>query len=331
MPALGQAHIRSCRFSNTQQERGELDATQMARAGRPDRAPFSKQSVAFARGSAGPSIGYVTDQTGNPLRGVKIVAPVRRAVGKAGPPTRMQEGTFHILAPDPGIVQGHRDVAGNEHGRSARTSGSGSTRATEVNIIMEVKTAQETMTIVDRPPVSARRARRSRRPTTCRWSSGHPLHRSRQPVSRHHRHDARHDQSPGARRRTAPDAVHAGRLRDQGAVPVAALSAAFEIQTAGYGADAPTASGGVENLVTRSGTNHFMFEFTAVADGSQTSFFQDRASPRSPSATDQPHLLGADHQGQALVPRQHRDPHHPGIEPARPVADPASTRRRSST
>ena len=58
-------------------------------------------------------------------------------------------------------------------------------------------------------------------------------------------------------------------------------SAAFEIQTAGYGADNPTASGGVLNLVTRSGSNKFEFEFNATADSNSLQFFRDERDTRS--------------------------------------------------
>ena len=57
--------------------------------------------------------------------------------------------------------------------------------------------------------------------------------------------------------------------------PAFKSTAAFEIQTAGYGADNPTAPGGMLNLVTRSGSNKFEFEFNATADADQLRFFRD--------------------------------------------------------
>src|SRR4029078_9269938 len=50
---------------------------------------------------------------------------------------------------------------------------------------------------------------------------------------------------------------------------------AFEVQTAAYGADAPTWSGGVSNMVTRSGSNDFEFQFQALNVGSWGEFFKD--------------------------------------------------------
>src|SRR6185436_8956924 len=63
--------------------------------------------------------------------------------------------------------------------------------------------------------------------------------------------------------------------------PALKSSAAFEVQTGGYGADNPTASGGILNLVTRSGSNQFEFEFNATADNNAFQFFRDSRDTRS--------------------------------------------------
>ena len=63
--------------------------------------------------------------------------------------------------------------------------------------------------------------------------------------------------------------------------PAFKSTAAFEIQTAGYGADNPTAPGGMLNLVTRSGSNQFEFEFNATADADQLRFFRDSVDTRA--------------------------------------------------
>ena len=64
--------------------------------------------------------------------------------------------------------------------------------------------------------------------------------------------------------------------------PSLKASAAFEIQTAGYGADNPTASGGVLNLVTRSGSNRFEFELNATADSNRSASSRTSAT-RAPT------------------------------------------------
>src|SRR4051812_7994563 len=62
---------------------------------------LSKQSGAFAE-SAGAIDGFVTDQTGNPLRGVKIVAESAEQIGKGRTTHTSAEGTFHLGGLTPG-------------------------------------------------------------------------------------------------------------------------------------------------------------------------------------------------------------------------------------
>ena len=62
-------------------------------------------------------------------------------------------------------------------------------------------------------------------------------------------------------------------MRDQ--YPVTKASAAYEIQSAGYGADNATASGGIVNLVTKTGSNKWEFEFNATAESDTLRFGKD--------------------------------------------------------
>jgi hypothetical protein len=62
-------------------------------------------------------------------------------------------------------------------------------------------------------------------------------------------------------------------MRDQ--YPVTKSSAAYEIQSAGYGADNATASGGIVNLVTKTGSNKWEFEFNGTYEDDWTRFGKD--------------------------------------------------------
>jgi hypothetical protein len=68
----------------------------------------------------------------------------------------------------------------------------------------------------------------------------------------------------------------------RGQFPVLKSSAAYEIQSGGYGADNATASGGLVNLVTKSGSNKFEFEFNGTADMDELRFFTDQRDSRAP-------------------------------------------------
>jgi hypothetical protein len=65
--------------------------------------------------------------------------------------------------------------------------------------------------------------------------------------------------------------------------PTVKASAAYEIQTAGYGADNVMASGGVVNLVSRSGSNKFELEMEGTVDHDALTFFRDSLDTKTPS------------------------------------------------
>ena len=101
--------------------------------------------------------------------------------------------------------------------------------------------------------------------------------------------------------------------------PTVKASAAYEIQTAAYGAENATAPGGVVNLVSRSGSNKFEFELGGTVDHSSHGAVPRRAGRRrrQPLLRAQPDRLRPHHQGQALVLGQRRVP-----APARPCREP---------
>jgi hypothetical protein len=68
------------------------------------------------------------------------------------------------------------------------------------------------------------------------------------------------------------------------------------VNTGGYGVDNPMASGGSINMVTKSGSNKYEFEFNATADSNRLRFFTDKhdAVPR-PIITSSTRPSRADH------------------------------------
>src|SRR4029450_13425162 len=59
--------------------------------------------------------------------------------------------------------------------------------------------------------------------------------------------------------------------------------AALEIQGAGYGAENATASGGVVNMVTKSGSNKFEVDLNAYGEDNHLNFFMDSLDNRDRS------------------------------------------------
>ncbi|HEY0711143.1 MAG TPA: hypothetical protein VGF45_00595, partial [Polyangia bacterium] len=67
----------------------------------------------------------------------------------------------------------------------------------------------------------------------------------------------------------------------RGQFPTLKAMAAYEVNTGGFGVDNPMAAGGSVNLVTKSGSNRYEFEFNATMDSNRLRFFRDeRDNPR---------------------------------------------------
>jgi hypothetical protein len=238
---------------------------------------LSKQSVAFAE-SAGAIDGFVTDQTGNPLRGVKIVAESAAQIGKGRTTHTNAEGTFHLG----GLTPGQFKITATSPGLQTVIADNVEvqiTSAAEVNLMMEVTTTQQAVTIVERAPVISTTKANVQQNFEAKVIRATPF---RDTVNQFRDIML-----------SAPGVINL-RVRGGGAgqtlfledgfeikdnFPPIRSAQAFETQTAAYGADAPTAAGGFSNMVTRSGSNDFLFEFNALTVGSWGEYFKDNADP----------------------------------------------------
>jgi hypothetical protein len=238
-------------------------------------------TVAFAQGGATGSIGgTVTDQSGNPLAGVEIKAESDVLMG-AGKVTRSnEEGSFNIKGLPPGIYK----VTATQEGMNPAIQESvnvGITSTTEVNILMEVKTAEgETITIIEAPPMISTTKPAIQTKIELKTVQATPsldlINVFRDVI------ETTPGTSPSRRVRGAPARAtlfmqDGFEIKEQ--FPSARSSAAYEFQTAGYGADGPMSSGGVVNLVTRSGSNKTRFEMTLAGDASFARIGLDRGEP----------------------------------------------------
>jgi hypothetical protein len=235
-------------------------------------------AVAFAQsGTTGTIGGTVTDQSGNPLAGVQIKAESNVLMGGGKVTHSNEEGSFNIKGLPPGIYQ----VTATQEGMNPAIQESvnvGITSTTEVDIIMEVKAAEgETITIIEAPPMISTSKPTIQNKIELKTVQATPsldlINVFRDII------DTQAGVTPSRRVRGAPARAtlftqDGFEIKEQ--FPSARSSAAYEISTAGYGADAPTNSGGVLNLVTRSGSNKTRFEMTLAGDATFARIGLDR-------------------------------------------------------
>jgi hypothetical protein len=242
---------------------------------------------AVARGQGGDSgsiIGYVYDQAGNPIRGVKITASSSTQIGGAKVTYTDDEGAFRLRALIPGTfeVQAAAPTLQTVIQKDVRV---GITAAAELNLIMQVETAVERVTVVQKAPLVSTTKPNIKEEFDSDFVESLP-HRTRDNIHRDMLTSVPgvvvNRMRGGSANQTlfTQDGFDMRTPGGGGISPALKTSAAFEIQTAGYGADNPTASGGILNLVTRSGSNKWEFEFNATADASQLRFFRDQRDPR---------------------------------------------------
>jgi hypothetical protein len=240
---------------------------------------------ALAQGGDSGSIrGFVYDQGGNPLRGVKVVATSTTQIGGPKVAYTDSEGAFHMRALIPGTFEVR---AGGPKLRTLvqKDIRVGITSTVELNLVMEVETAVEQVTVVQKAPLVSTSKPNLREDFDSDFVEALP----------HHGRDNIHRDMLGSVAGSISNRMRGGQANqtivtqdgfDMGPPgktisPALKSTAAFEIQTAGYGADNPTASGGALNLVTRSGSNRFEFEFNATGENNSLQFFRDQRDPRS--------------------------------------------------
>jgi hypothetical protein len=236
-------------------------------------------AAAWAQGGSSGSItGNVFDQTGTPLKGIKIVATSPTQIGGSKTTYTNDEGFFRLPALFPGKFD-VRATAPKLQTYLRKDVVVGITSAVELNIVMEVETSRiEEVKVVEKAPVVSTTTSNVKEVYDLEFVESLPM------AARDQVHTNMINEVAGANN---------GRMRGgsgnqtmftqdgfelnatNGTYPVLKSSAAYEVNTAGYGADAPTSPGGMINLVTKSGSNKTEFELNATADLPQLRFGTD--------------------------------------------------------
>ncbi len=223
-------------------------------------------------GQNGSIVGNVFDQGGAPMAGVKITARSETQIGGARSVYSNGEGTFRFHALQPGTFEVRADATKLKP-VIIKDVTVGISAPAEVNLVMEVETALEEVKVIERAPMVNTKSSAIKETIEMDMIESLPL-ANRQSA---------HNQLIGAVAGAVGNNVRGGvasqtiftqdgfDLREQ--YPTMKTSAAYEILTGGHGADAPTASGGQINLVTRSGSNRFEGELNATLDSPWMQFF----------------------------------------------------------
>jgi hypothetical protein len=221
--------------------------------------------AAFGQGgNSGSIMGYVFDQTGNPLKGIKLVATSPTQIGGSKTAYSNDEGFFRFAALFPGTFE-VRASAPKMKTYLQKEVKVGISSAAEISIVMEVEMAGvEEVKVVEKAPTVSTTTSNVKEVYDLEFVEAMPFN-SRDQVF--NQMVAQIGGAVGTRVRGGAGnqtifTQDGFDMRDQ--YPVTKSSAAYEIQSAGYGADNATASGGLVNLVTKTGSNKWEFDFNAT-------------------------------------------------------------------
>jgi hypothetical protein len=243
----------------------------------------SPRAARAQKGDSGSITGCVFDQSGAPIRGVKITISSTTQIGGRKTAYAGDEGCFRFPVLDPGVFELHAE-APQLRSVVQKNLRVGINAPTEVNLVMEVKTDRiEEVQVVEKAPLVSTTSASVKEVYDLDFVDSLP----------HDNRDVIFQQLTNY----SAGAIN-GRIRG-GAVnqtiytmdgfnlfrefPTVKASAAYEIQTAGYGADNVMAPGGVVNLVSRSGSNRFELELEATVDHDALTFFRDSLDTKTPS------------------------------------------------
>jgi len=235
------------------------------------------------QGDSGAIVGYVVDQTGVPLKGVKVTALSPTQIGGVKTAYTNDEGYFRIPQLQPGDFE-VRASAPKMASYVAKGQKVGLSSALEMNIIMDVATAVEEVKVVEKTKLVSTTTSNVKEVYDIDFVDAMP----------HDNRDVIFSQITNY----AAGVLAGGRIRGGGSnqtlylmdgfnmlrqYPTLKASAAYEIQTAGYGALNVMAPGGVVNLASKSGSNRFEFEVEFSGENDKMTLFRDNLDPTASS------------------------------------------------
>jgi hypothetical protein len=235
------------------------------------------------KGDSGSIVGCVYDQSGAPLKGIKVSAASSTQIGGRKTAYTNDEGCYRFPILDPGLFEVRAD-APKLRTVIQRNLHVGINAPTEVDLVMEVASDRvEEVRVVEKAPLINTKSSSVKEVYDLDFVDSLP-HDNRdvifQQLTNYSAGSINGRIRGGAANQTIYTMDGFNLFREY---PTVKASAAYEIQTAGYGADNVMAPGGVVNLVSRSGSNKFELELGASMDHDSLTFFRDGLDTRNPS------------------------------------------------
>jgi hypothetical protein len=243
----------------------------------------SPRQVWAQKGDSGSITGCVYDQGGAPIKGVKVTTSSTTQIGGRKAAYTNDEGCFRFPVLDPGVFQVRAD-APKLRTVIQQNIKVGINAPTEVNLVMEVASDQvEEIKVVEKAPLISTTSASVKEVYDLEFVDSLP-HENRDVIFQQVTNYSAGAINGRIRGGAANQSIYTmdgfNLFREY---PTVKASAAYEIQTAGYGADNVMAPGGVVNLVSRSGSNKFEFELGATVDHDRLTFFRDATDSPNPS------------------------------------------------
>ena len=245
---------------------------------------FVFAGTAYAqRGDSGAILGHVYDSNGMPVKGVRVTITSSTQIGGKKTAYSDAEGFFRFPALQPGEFELEAEARGLTR-FIQKGLHVGINAPAEVNPVMGVQTAIEEVHVVEKPPLVSTSTANIKEVYEIDFVDSLP----------HNSRDSVYSQFVG----NTAGAIGNGRVRGGndsqtlytmdgfnmlGQSPTLRSAAAYEIQTAGYGPDNVTASGGVANIVSRVGSNKLEAAVSATAETQQGRFFTDGTDSKVPT------------------------------------------------
>ncbi len=245
---------------------------------------------ALAQGGVNGSIvGSVFDQTGAPIKGVKVTATSDTQIGGAKIAYSDDEGNFRMVALQPGVfeVRAQAPKLKTVHQKGIKVT---VTSPAEVSMVMEVETAVEEVKVVERAPVVSTTSATVREVYDEEFIDALPLD-SRYAIESFVGHNTpgvindlrnpgdRNFRVRGGNNQQNTFYLEGFTMSRQEVTPKS--MATVEVQTAGYGAENANVPGGVMNLVSKSGSNRYELDVSSSIEHSGFSFFRDATDSKA--------------------------------------------------